>query len=935
MSRLDRLQISGIRSFGPESEDVGEIKFQAPLTLILGQNGCGKTTIIESLKFALCSEQPPNSRTGKGGSAFVHDPKLGNSTETLAQIKLRIFNIHNEPVVVCRSMKNIQKLKNMEFKKVDQTISLNNEMISNRCVDVDEQMCYFMGVSKPILNYVIFCHQEESCWPMEEGKKVKERFDHIFDADKYNKCLEKIRTLRSERVNANRLLGKDVDYSKANLDTALHYKEKLEGEQARLVSSENTIEACTSQLSKVEDELKVVKRKEMNIAELIAEKTADTRILQSLKKSIDEIVEGLPMGEFAGGDDELEDAIKSFNLDFEDKKKKLQEIEDQIKNVDASEKLMQSKLSTQQVKLGKLKRDQDAYKEMVQQRNDAFNKLALSLGMSDSGTLTPSSHTSFDTSMEEVESNIREVKGNFENLRSEADSKEKSLQDNIDGIRKEQAKLEQTKKLKSDQLIKTKSDLRKLIADLDEVGQSSKNLTALDNRLKRVIAEIKAESEGMDVSALDTEIKTLQTNITGIEDEIQEVNKEIDDLIEVSNLQTSLDSCVERKSAIDAQVEKLRSKTHDILKHLLKEIPEKNVKSNLDLCLSKLTHNIASTQKRISEKQTELTKLESKKHHLEEKLRTSRQTLISSEEELQSICFDKDYEKVVLETSEALKSVQDDTGTLKSSMIMYRKYIEKLQVPRPCCPLCTRQFNANQEAIELAKSLESKLKELPTRLASVTEEQNKLDEKLCRLQQLRPVFKRVNLLNETEIPELSDQLSAVSKEIRELSEEIASMEGDLEIGLKQDENLAKDIQVDVITLDQKILEARNIEKEIENLKAQIPSTGSNLPQARSKREELQAKLELARKSVESMQTKKTNHVDKINKLTTDQNEIVKEQLKVEKGVQQMKQLLDKKNELKELETSLADQIEKLSNEEFPIKQTVQRRVSNQTEVRNR
>ena len=32
-----------------------------------------------------------------------------------------------------------------------------------------------LGVSKPILNYVIFCHQEDSNWPLEEGKKVKGR----------------------------------------------------------------------------------------------------------------------------------------------------------------------------------------------------------------------------------------------------------------------------------------------------------------------------------------------------------------------------------------------------------------------------------------------------------------------------------------------------------------------------------------------------------------------------------------------------------------------------------------------------------------------------------------------------------------------------------------------------------------------------------------
>ena len=38
---------------------------------------------------------------------------------------------------------------------------------------MNAEMLMSLGVSKPILNYVIFCHQEDSNWPLEEGKKVK------------------------------------------------------------------------------------------------------------------------------------------------------------------------------------------------------------------------------------------------------------------------------------------------------------------------------------------------------------------------------------------------------------------------------------------------------------------------------------------------------------------------------------------------------------------------------------------------------------------------------------------------------------------------------------------------------------------------------------------------------------------------------------------
>lgn len=40
--------------------------------MIVGANGCGKTTIIECLKYACTGSLPPNS--GKG-QYFVHDPK--------------------------------------------------------------------------------------------------------------------------------------------------------------------------------------------------------------------------------------------------------------------------------------------------------------------------------------------------------------------------------------------------------------------------------------------------------------------------------------------------------------------------------------------------------------------------------------------------------------------------------------------------------------------------------------------------------------------------------------------------------------------------------------------------------------------------------------------------------------------------------------------
>ena len=49
---------------------------------------------------------------------------------------------------------------------------------------MDEEVPLLLGVSQSILDNVIFCHQEESNWPMSEPSVLKKKFDDIFEATK-------------------------------------------------------------------------------------------------------------------------------------------------------------------------------------------------------------------------------------------------------------------------------------------------------------------------------------------------------------------------------------------------------------------------------------------------------------------------------------------------------------------------------------------------------------------------------------------------------------------------------------------------------------------------------------------------------------------------------------------------------------------------------
>lgn len=88
MTSLYKLSITGIRSYDPDDSVV--IEFFKPLTIILGSNGSGKTTVIECLKYATGGGEPPGGDRGKN---WVHDCVLAGRSSIKA--KVRMFYVWN------------------------------------------------------------------------------------------------------------------------------------------------------------------------------------------------------------------------------------------------------------------------------------------------------------------------------------------------------------------------------------------------------------------------------------------------------------------------------------------------------------------------------------------------------------------------------------------------------------------------------------------------------------------------------------------------------------------------------------------------------------------------------------------------------------------------------------------------------------------------
>ena len=231
MTQLIRLSVQGIRSFGPDSEQI--IEFSSPLTLIQGANGAGKTTIIECLRTIATGSLPNNSDRGR---LFIHDPRIANRSEVFAVMRLKFSTPQHPSVLAFRTfqLSNRKGTKKQQFKSVEQALKIEKTekqekevSINQKCANMDVAVPQFFGVSTAILDNVIFCHQDESLWPFSDQTNLQKIFDNIFDTEKYTSILNELRN----QVKIKRADQKERQLRIANHLLKLSYHKKYNDER--------------------------------------------------------------------------------------------------------------------------------------------------------------------------------------------------------------------------------------------------------------------------------------------------------------------------------------------------------------------------------------------------------------------------------------------------------------------------------------------------------------------------------------------------------------------------------------------------------------------------------------------------------------------------------------------------------------------------------
>ncbi|KAH6932219.1 hypothetical protein HPB50_003727 [Hyalomma asiaticum] len=870
MSMLEKLQIQGIRSFGPKDTDRQMMTFFSPLTLILGSNGTGKTTIIECLRNATTGDLPPGQ-----GKVFVHDPKLNSEIEVNAQIKLKFIDVTGCANVLTRSFMLRQNKATTAFKTVDTALVQYGKdgtrtTATPRCVDVGATVIELLGVPRAILENVIFCHQTDSNWPLSEGQALKTKFDNIFAATQYIKALEHIRKQKIEYTNGVKMMKETIKFLRANKEKADEYEEEVTKSEQRLEDCASTIRDIQDRLEPLSTAWKALEDKMDKERNLQQRLSAEKEQLQYTESEIKRITLNLK-DVFAGSEEQLKQEIQNFEVQMlEDKgslereKTALQEACSLLgKNSDEHKKLLPA--------LGYLQSEQQAVQETSQKVEAKLERLnkhhCLNVGVTSSDSLKDK----VTAVLAGLERKKKETQRRFEDAKQESEEQEKALQGKIDSAREQKSKCEQKLESTRKNIDENSKEIMRIRKELLDAKTYSSQVRELNNEIESFKQEIEAV-EGEDTrEGLREKIDSSQTLKEEVAGKLDKLNAELLSAQRFSKEQAELDRIrqdIKEKSDV---LESLMTENKEKFVELLGTVPTSDIGNRVKEVTAQIESDVSCLRSTVSKLNAKKSSLEAELKMRSEDLRNKESELEKSRKKIVAVCGSEKLDESISDLSRFIEKEREEAGTLSGSLAMYTKYVKSLKA-KPCCPLCKRDFREVELAAKLVADLERSIETIPQEAKRKSDEISEKENLFNAMQRLKGDETKMAQLKTHDIPKLKQKIEKLKAEQSSLETQLGKEEEILDsrlFDLAMASSMANEaeridrLQLDISSLQRSLASkspriqqhgsvksTESILSEIQDLTSQGKMYDKNLHACRSKLEQLH-NLDMSLKDAQS------------------------------------------------------------------------------------
>uniref|UniRef100_A0A674JJY8 RAD50 double strand break repair protein n=1 Tax=Terrapene triunguis TaxID=2587831 RepID=A0A674JJY8_9SAUR len=893
MSKIDKMSILGVRSFGVEDKDKQVITFFSPLTILVGPNGAGKT--------------------------------VANETDVRAQIRLQFRDVTGELIAVQRSMVCTQKGKKTEFKTLEGIITRTKHgekvSLSSKCAEIDREMISALGVSKSVINNVIFCHQEDSNWPLSEGRALKQKFDEIFSATRYIKALETLRQVRQKQSLRVKECQTELKYLKQNKEKAREIQDHLSNREAQLAASkenvksiENQLDPLKNRLAEIEQNLAKVVRLDNEIKALDSRKRQMEKDNQDLQQKMEKV--------FQGTDDQLRDMYQNHQRTVKEKERRLTDCQRELDRASKECQRFNREKSELLVEQGRLQLQADRHQQDIRTRDSLIQTLAALLEL-DGFERTPFNERQINSFHKLVKERQEREAETASQLMREFAEKETMKQKQIDEIRDKKTGLEKTIDLKSDIQNKKQVELKNVKYELNQLEESSDRILELDQELIKAERELDKAEKNSNVEALELEVQKLQNEKANLDKVLQKLDQEMEQLNLHTKTITQMDMLRKDKVDKEEQIRKIKSRHTDELTLLLGYFPNKK---QLEDWLHAKTREINQTRDKLAQLNKELASAEQNKNHISIELRKKEEQLSNYEDKLFDVCGSQDFDSDLYKLQDEIEKTSKQRAMLAGATAVYSQFITQLtDENQSCCPVCQRVFQTESELEDVISDLQSKLRLAPDKLKSTESELKRREKKRDEMMGLKPIRQTIAELKEKDIPDLRNKLQNVNRDIQRLKSDVEEQETLLGTVMPEEES-AKACLQDITLMERYQTDLRDVERKIAQQanKLQGVDLDRTLIQVSQEKQEKKHLWDTVTGKIELNQKLKQDQQTQIQQLKSTVNELKAEKLQISSNMQRRQQLEDQTVELSTGVQSLYREIKEAKDQLFPLEATLEK-----------
>ncbi|GAA5863503.1 hypothetical protein JCM8547_007267 [Rhodosporidiobolus lusitaniae] len=830
MSSLDKLAIRGIRSF--DSNEISVMQFQTPLTVIVGHNGSGKTTIIECLKYSTTGDLPPGAK----GGAFVHDPTIAGASEVKAQVKLRFNNLRGEKMLVERRLQ-VQKKKTisgLSMKTLEGVISYadadakdkrKRQTLSTKCANIDEEVPNQLGVSKAILQNVIFCHQEESNWPLSEPAALKKKFDDIFEASDYTKVLDEIKRIRKDQNVEIKVDKEKLAALKTDRDRAFKLRENLKKVSSQIAIKQASYDELEEKIAGLVQANKTFFNQATKYQDIIGK--VDT--LRERRNLHEENLSNLQNGlkELPDSEQELKNKTENHQADLENARSQREATRHQLGDEQDSLAAYERKRSVAQTAHGRLLALKQRHLEMQEARKSLIRDL------SEKHSIPGYDHELSDREMQEFEEKMEDAvlaqQKKIEKIKNDARATESKYQDEIQQLKSARAADERAKGNIAMQISSANNRIATMSRQLDAATTTVADITYAAAGLAEEQKQQKALEETLRTANFLQQLRDRARETKDLEERREALHTELAGLNAQSNTRAKLQLRKTEKKKKDEAVASSIEKAAASYKRFVKAEPvREKMEAEVTAVINMVESDVTSAEKAAREASRELQNVESSVSFAKKKVKDLTASADAAKAKVQDGLKDLDTDCTTIQ--DALEEAEQEHSAVQMSITQqesvqkfYDMILAKAQKNHVCVG-CDRSLSRD-ELPDLERYVKNRKERAPAEMRQLKEDLRSWEKQLNDVKKLVPSELTYNKIVKDELP--AAETAALTQEeklhpARAKAEDTAAHLGELKERLRNLQSLKK-TAVEVTRLHGECLD---VDRDIQKLEAELSATGS-------------------------------------------------------------------------------------------------------------